>query len=41
LSIGVGDQAAPMSGTGMLYVDDVWLYSPLPTEPDPNATAEE
>jgi hypothetical protein len=25
----------------MLFVDDVWLYSPLPTEPDPNATAEE
>jgi len=38
LSIGVGDQAAPLNGTGMLFVDDVWLYSPLPTEPDPNAT---
>jgi len=41
LSIGVGDQAAPLNGTGMLYIDDVWLYSPLPTEPDPNATTEE
>jgi hypothetical protein len=38
LSIGVGDQAAPLNGTGTLYIDDVWLYSPLPTEPDPNAT---
>jgi len=41
LSIGVGDQAAPLNGTGMLYIDDVWLYSPLQTEPDPNATTEE
>jgi hypothetical protein len=41
LTIGVGSQTAPQGGTGMLYIDDIWLYSPLQTETDPNAPLEE
>jgi hypothetical protein len=28
--IGVGDRTAPLHGSGLLFIDDVWLYTPLP-----------
>jgi len=29
MTIGVGDRAAPLHGAGLLFIDDVWLYTPL------------
>jgi len=33
MTIDVGDRTAPLHGAGLLFIDDVWLYTPLP---DPN-----
>jgi hypothetical protein len=30
MTIGVGDKTAPMHGSGLLFIDDIWLYTPLP-----------
>jgi hypothetical protein len=30
MTIGVGDEAAPLHGAGLLFIDDIWLYTPLP-----------
>jgi hypothetical protein len=30
MTIGVGDRSAPLHGVGLLFIDDIWLYNPLP-----------
>jgi hypothetical protein len=30
MTIGVGDRTAPLHGSGSLFIDDIWLYTPLP-----------
>ena len=30
MTIGVGDRTAPLHGAGLLFVDDIWLFTPLP-----------
>ena len=36
MTIGVGDRTAPLHGAGLLFVDDIWLFTPLPPLPDAN-----
>jgi hypothetical protein len=36
MTIGVGDRTAPLHGAGLLFVDDIWLFTPLPPLTDGN-----
>jgi hypothetical protein len=31
MTIGVGNRTAPLHGAGLLFIDDIWLYTPLPS----------
>jgi len=36
MTIGVGDRAAPLHRAGLMFVNNIWLFTPLPPLPDAN-----